>query len=424
MHGRPLHPPLGGRNYTFRQFDERMLKTCDVSAQSRYTNVARVVRTMMRNIQRGFTIVELLIVSAISILLMTVGAYIYSNCLKIYMEGNGAQAVYETSKFVTRDLRTYLGNVVPVPGAYITTRAWQFAGLPADSGPSVLDSYYWYAAGGSRPIAMIDATLPGYDIPQFELYFSGAQTAQPNASNGEVGWMRFSASDWGPETPGAAAGAGVGWGNAFSAWWMPAFYGKRDGANSKILRNYDLRAGSWGWPRADYRLDADADVLSPVLNGGSPTAANGRLISSWFYAEAHDFDSVYTKALDNPNIVLVSIKFSMDLVKNREETQLSFLRHQIGGFDGNGQRYVRAEQTYGNMLRSIKIDPLYINSSGELALMDDTALGCDLKGTPSTDPNAGREIPRAFDIRYTLTNPANMRPYRFALRIYCGSNMQ
>lgn len=164
--------------------------------------------------------------------------------------------------------------------------------------------------------------------------------------------------------------------------------------------------------------------LAPVLSGGTPSSANGRLVSCWFYAEARDFDSVYTKSLDNSNIVLVSFKFSMDLVKNREETQLSFLRHQIAGFDGNGQKYIRADQSYGNMLRAIKIDPLYFNASGELALIDNAALGCDLNGVASTDPNEGQELPRAFDVRYTLINPANMRPYRFAVRIYSASNLQ
>ncbi|MCW8133244.1 MAG: prepilin-type N-terminal cleavage/methylation domain-containing protein [Planctomycetota bacterium] len=376
----------------------------------------------MRTHARGFTIVELLIVSAISILLMTVGAYIYSNCLKIYQEGNGAQTVYETSKFVVRDFRAYLGNVVPVPGAYITPRARQFAGV-ADAAETDLDSYYW-GCGGNRTVAMSDALASGYDLPQYDLYFSGAQTSQANAWDGQVGWMRYAASSWGPETPGAACGATIGSGNVYSTWWMPGFFGKRDGAKANVLKYNDMRAGSWGWPRPDYRLDADAVVLSPVLDGGSPSGSAGKLVSCWFYAESPDFDSVYTKTLDNPNIVLVSIKFSMDLVGNREETQLSFLRHQIAGLDGNGQKYVRSDQSYGNMLRAVKIDPLCLNASGELDRMDDAALGCDLNGTPSTDPAAGRAIPRAFDVRFTLANPANMRPYRFALRIYCGSNAQ
>ncbi|MCW8131116.1 MAG: prepilin-type N-terminal cleavage/methylation domain-containing protein [Planctomycetota bacterium] len=394
--------------------------------------------------RRGFTIVELLVVSAISIMLMTVGAFIYSNCLKIYQEGNGVQSVFETSKFINRDLRTYFGNVVPVPGAFITPRTRRFPGQGDVSVTQTeLDSFYWYVS--SRVTAMSNANVSGYDLYGYDKYFSGAQSAHSNIEDGRVGWMRASAGSWSPETPGAAAGATRQAGHEHSAWWMPGFFGRRNGSDLNTLKYYDIRVGSWGWPRADYRLDADADKLGTVLyssgsggsgggggaggsgggGGGGGVPGAGQNVACWFYAEDRNFDSIYTKTLDNSNIVLVSVKFSMDLVNNREETQLSFLRHQICGLDGNGQKWLRADQSYTNMLRAIKIEPLYVNSaSGNLVVMDDAALGCNLGGVASTDPLAGREIPRAFDIRYTLVNPANQRPYRFGMRIYCQTNMQ
>lgn len=386
---------------------------------------------------RGFTIVELLVVSAISIMLMTVGAFIYSNCLKIYQEGNGVQGVFETSKFINRDLHTYFGNVVPVPGAYITPRTRRFPGQgDVSASQTDLDNFYWYIA--TRVTAMSDANTSGFDIYGYDKYFSGAQSAHSNIEDGRVGWMRSSSGNWSPDTPGLASSATRVLGHEHSTWWMPAFFGRRNGADAKVLKFNDIRAGSWGWPRPDYRMDADADQLSSVLyggggggggpggggGGGGGVPAAGKTVACWFYAEDRNFDSIYTKSLDNSNIVLVSIKFSMDLVNNREETQISFMRHQICGFDGNGQKWLRADQSYSNMMRSIKIEPLYVDSTGKLAVMDDQALGCDLSGAPSADPTAGREIPRAFDVRYTLINPSNQRPYRFALRVYCQSNTQ
>lgn len=393
---------------------------------------------------RGFTLIELLVVSAISIVLMTVGAFIYSNCLKIYQEGLGVQSVFETSKYINRDLRTYLGNVVPVPGAFISPKTKLFPPIP-DATQANLDSFYW--AGWLRPNAYTnrnDVANP-WGFPYYDKYFSGAQTTQADWEEGHVGWAR-QGGGWSSDEPWSYC-SGVMAGPEPSAWWMPGFFGKRDGANANILKYYDLRVASFGWPQADYRMDADADKLGSVLypagggaggpggggapgggggapGGGPAMPGTGQVVSCWFYAEDRNFDSVHTQALDNANIVLVSIKFSMDLVNNREETQLSFLRHHMCGFDGNGQKWLRADQTYANMLRSIKIDPIYVDNAGAMQVMDDNAIGCDLLGTPKTGAGVGLAIPRAFDIRYTLINPANQKRHRFSLRVYCQSNMQ
>ncbi|MBI3832445.1 MAG: prepilin-type N-terminal cleavage/methylation domain-containing protein [Planctomycetes bacterium] len=394
-----------------------------------------ILKRRIQTRARGFTIIELLVVSAISIVLMTVGAFIYSNCLKIYQEGLGVQSVFETSKFINRDLRTYLGNVVPIPGAYISTKAWRFPGV-AKATSAQIDSYYFAPGGYARNL-----TISG--DKNNDIYFSGAQ-AQPEVNNG---WVRNGGDPNSTDTGSSWCSVLDFTGNSPTAWWMPGFFGQRDGSNVATLKAYDITAGSSGWPRADYRLDADADKLGAALypsgggaggggaggggvggagggGGGPATPSPGKVISCWFYSEYRNYDSFVCKALDNANIMLVSIKFSMDVVKNREETQLSFLSHQICGFDGNGKKWQRADQTYGNMLRSIKIDPIYVDNAGTMQLMDDNALGCDLLGTPLAASTAGREIPRAFDIRYTLINPANQKRHRFSLRVYCQTNMQ
>jgi len=371
---------------------------------------------LRRQASRGFTIVELLVVSAISILLMTISAFVYSNCLKIYQEGLGAQSVFETSKLINGDMRAYLGNVVAIPGAYISPKTILFPGVPNATNTTIGDYYI----GGLHNTSMTNTFNYAHDK-----YFSGAQTVHRGddtvtSTLARLGWTRTSSSWSSDDNPGLAATATVA-GAYQSAWWMPAFFGKRDGTNVNNLKYYDMRVGSWGWPRPDYRMDADALELGKLLHGGGGPAS-GTVLSCWFYAEEKNFDSVHTKALDNANIVLVSIKFSMDLVNNKEETQLSFLKHHVCGFDGNGHKWMRSDQSYANMLRAIKIEPLYLDAGNNFTVMDNAALGCDLAGTPSADPLQGREIPRAFDVRFTLSNPANQRQYRFSLRIFNQNN--
>lgn len=197
---------------------------------------------------------------------------------------------------------------------------------------------------------------------------------------------------------------------------MPGFFGKRDGtlaaadgSGRKILEVNDVVAGSWGWPRADYRMDVNLDVP------GKPQYA-----ACWFYAEQRNFNSPCTLTLDNASIVLVSIKFSArNAGKPSEETQLSILRHQIAGFDTAIKGLVRHDQATGNMLRSIKIRPYFVAADGTLSPMDDSALGSNIQGAPAA---GGEEIPRCFDIDYTLRNPVSLQLYDFSLRVYCNSN--
>src|SRR5687768_25704 len=80
---------------------------------------ARSRRDAGAALSRACTLVELLVVTAISVMLMTVLAFIYANSLKLYQESQGMQEIYETAKILNRDLRDALNNVVPVPGAWI-----------------------------------------------------------------------------------------------------------------------------------------------------------------------------------------------------------------------------------------------------------------------------------------------------------------
>ena len=177
-----------------------------------------------------------------------------------------------------------------------------------------------------------------------------------------------------------------------------------------MLASNGAGAGSWGWPRPDYRLDADADDLT-----------NHKNVACWFYAEDRFYNSPYTLALDNSNVVLASLKFSLKTVNNNEDTQLSFLNHQVAGFDHSemaGIGVVRSDAAYGNMLRSIEIKPYYLNN-GTLTVMNDAALGASSMGAPLA---GGDVVPRCFDVRYTLRNLSNNQRFKFSFRSFCRTN--
>lgn len=385
----------------------------------------------------GFTIVELLVVSAISVLLMTVGVTVYLNCLKIYREGQGVTNVYETAKLVNRDLRDLLGNVVPVPGDWINTsplKVRRFGGGPntpvvPDVGTNMatengVDVNYssWFGDAKSRYYSNVaSGGWAGVSAEGLDKIFSGPQDKAPGYSGefGNEGYQRRSVtSGWGIELDPSKWKVGMNnqyasdQNNAWKGWWMPGFYGKRNGLNATVLAKNDYQVGSWGWPRADYRLDADADD------------SNKRNVACWFYAEDRFFNSPYTLTLDNANIVLASIKFTLGTnADGNEETQLSFLTHHITGFDHpthNGNGLVRSDAAYGNMMRQIKITPYYLND-GALTEMQDAEIGASLSGVPGA-PNAGDKMPRCFDVRYSLRNLANNQRFRFVLRAYCYSN--
>ena len=342
-------------------------------------------------------------VVAISVLLMTVSVTVYLNCLKIYREGQGVANVFETSKLVNRDLRDLLAHVVPLPGSWLPAQLQtrKFPGRAGDAGESEVSFNYveWYNPSRFKRMSNTFQSF-NWGSETTDNTFSGPQDA-PSGARGEG------------RSIDPAAWATRGANQIIKSWWMPGFFGKRDGANPALLAANDFQAGSWGWPRADYRLDADADHLASHAN-----------IACWFYTEDRFFNSPTTLALDNANIVLASLKFSMRVVDGEEETQLSILKHHICGNDHptmNGVGLIRSDVSFGNMLRAIEIKPFYLNA-GALTTMDDAALGSSLSTGAAVA--GGNEVPRCFDVRYTLRNLTNNQRYKFVLRVYCDINLQ
>jgi len=361
-----------------------------------------------RRSRHGYTLIEILVVTAISVLLMTVLAFIYANAMRVYNESQGIQDVYETAKIINRDLRDAFANVVAIPGEWVNPVAKKFPGLP-DATTAVIDWRYINSGSLWWEGTPLKQTLMQNNIA-YDRYFSGPHRPQ-NLSDGgwwsglgyfRGGWSSGDAGTW-KDTAADCSGA---W-----AWWMPGFFGQRDGTTKMLLEENNIIAGSWGWPRPDYRMDIDLDDL-----------ANKNNMACWFYTENKRFHSPSTLTLDNSNIYLISIKFSRKVVANKEETQLSFLRHPIVGNDTGTAGLVREDQAGGNMLRAIKITPYTMDAGGMLRKMDDSDIGADLSGTPIA--GQGKAVPRCFDIEYTLRNRANMQPYKFALRVYCSSNPQ
>jgi len=358
---------------------------------------------------RGYTLIEILVVTAISVLLMTVLAFIYSNALRVYNESQGVQDVYETAKILNRDLRGAFANVVAVPGEWIQPKTKKFPGI-ADATATQLDWRYlnsgslWWEGLPTQKQNMMQNNIA------YDRYFSGPHRPQNLSDGGGWSGLGYFRGDWSSGNADTWKNTAADYSGAW-AWWMPGFFGQRDGKTAAVLQSNDIMAGSWGWPRPDYRMDVDVDDL-----------AGKNTLSCWFYTESKRFQSPSTLTLDNANIYLISIKFSRKVVNNREETQLSFLRHPIVGNDTGTAGLVREDQSAGNMLRSIKITPYTLDAGGMLKKMDDADLGADLTGTPLI--GQGKAIPRCFDIEYVLRNRANMQPYRFALRVYCTSNPQ
>jgi len=449
----------------------------------------RIIHSPDRKQPRGYTLLEILVVSAISMILMTVIAYIYSNALRVYEDTQGLSTVYETAKIINRDMRNSLGYCVPVPGNWMVPQVINMPGNPAAvpispaaattvpnsiSVPTGIDP--WYLDAMTAPSSEKTKAVWMTNFQDYDLLFSGSQFRMK--TTGDSGlykgypplddmyfWLYSHYNN--PSFPGSASNPQSKNGNyGLRSFWMPAFFGRRDfgstvntstGATTNVLGANDILAGSWGWPRPDYRMDIDLDrtasgtingnitqggeVLhysSPLLNSipGNPT------IACWFYAENRVFNSPFTLALDNSNIVLVSIKFSQKppqpatykvngtLLSPQlpEQTQLSILRHSIVGFDLADSGLLRADETVGNMLRAIKIKPYYRNSANQLAEMSDNELNSHIVDGSPVDPTranpAGNAIPRCFDIEYSLRNPYNFHRYDFALRVYCAINPQ
>ncbi len=374
---------------------------------------------------RGFTLLEMIVTTAIALLLTGVGTFMYVSCLRIYQESQGVTGIFETAKLINRDLQDFLGNVVPVKGRWIDPKGIKFAGVP-DATQNDLNWYYvsQHCNGLFLRNDASAISMPNRPVSYADDYFSGAHGSQYSAANygatvedSHISGLR--------DTKGPTEWANIDCSlNVYTnyylnkgSWWMPGFYGKRDGSNATVRANNNALAASWGWPRPDYRLDADA----AKLQNGTASLGDGGNVSCWFYAEDRNFNSTYTMALDNPNIVLATLKFTVRQVNGAEETQLSFLNHHIAGFDNPGRAgmsNVRSDAAYGNLLRSVKIVPFWLNG-GQLHPMDDGAHGASMKGAPTA---GGDALPRCFDVRYTLRNPANFKAYAFAFRVYSHGN--
>jgi prepilin-type N-terminal cleavage/methylation domain-containing protein len=403
--------------------------------------------------RRGYTLIEILVVSAISLLLMTVIAFIYTCSLRVYQESQGQALVFETAKLINRDLRNTLGYCVAVPGNWISPKTLKFPGN-ANATKANLDPWYLETvSSGDMPKSQWMANDQNYDVMFSQSQFRHVMT-QPDGSKKSGlfrGWPSYdNMRQWGYAYYNFKVGAKNG-NYGLRSYWMPAFFGRRDfsgtgkstsGALTTVMESNDVRAGSWGWPRPDYRLDVDIDRKDQI--NAKPLAdsvAKSPTIACWFYAENRVFNSPYTLALDNPNIVLVSFKFSHKqavagkvsggVVKpgEPETTQLSMLRHSIGGFDLDNTGMLRADETTGNMLRAIKITPYYINpGSNELEEMTDTQLNSTQTSGAAVDPSGksaeGFMVPRCFDVQYSLRNPYSSVRYDFVLRVYCQTNPQ
>ena len=406
----------------------------------------------------GYTLIEILVVSAISLPLMTVIAFIYTSSLRVYQESQGVALVYETAKLINRDMRNTLGYCIPVPGNWVKPQTIKFPGNP-NATKATLDPWYLDTFSGEPANKVTWMT----NNQTYDILFSGPQfrstMKQPDGSNRSGLYKGWPASDgsfdnmstWGYAYYNFKIGATSG-NYGLRSYWMPAFFGRRDsggtgttsaGKTTTVLESNDIRAGSWGWPRADYRMDVDIDrpnkINAKPLTNSTP---NQPTIACWFYAENRVFNSPYTLALDNSNIVLVSFKFSQ--VKavagsvgktgkvtpaTPETTQLSMLRHTIGGFDLANAGLLRSDETTGNMLRAIKITPYYINpGSNTLTEMTDAQLNSTQASGATVDASNtagnGFMVPRCFDIEYSLRNPYGQSRYDFALRVYCTTKPQ
>ena len=404
--------------------------------------------------RRGYTLIEILVVSAISLLLMTVIAFIYTSSLRVYQESQGLSLVYETAKLINRDMRNTLGYCVPVRANWIVPQTLKFPGN-ADATKAQIDPWYLDTMSGEPA----NKTTWMTNDQNYDVLFSGPQfrstMKQPDGSNRSglyKGWPSYdNMAQWGYAYYNFKSGATNG-NYGLRSYWMPAFFGRRDfagtglamsGKKTTVLESNDIRAGSWGWPRPDYRLDVDID--RPSMINAKPLAnstASNPTIACWFYAENRVYNSPYTLALDNPNIVLVSFKFSqVQAVAGSvskagkvtpytpESTQLSMLRHSIGGFDLANAGLLRSDETTGSMIRAIKITPYYINpGSNSLEEMTDSQLNSTQQNGATVDASRsaanGFMVPRCFDVEYSLRNPYGTSRYDFALRVYCATNPQ
>jgi len=371
-----------------------------------------------RGRRQGFTLIELLVVSGISLILMTVGAAVYVKCLNIYQEGQGLTEIYQTARLINRDLRTTLAYVVPLKGEWVEPKCYKFDGgdVPAaeSTSPVLLSSFYFPYNGHGYQFN----NTKGYSYG--EPQFSGPQLMMGyyGENYGFVGLPRKrwgggeTASSW-RQLSGIIGDYGR-LSEQNGCWWAPGFYGKRDGAVKVNLENFDIQVGSWGWPRPDYRMEADADDIK-----------NKKLISNWFYCEDRDFNSPNSYALDNPNLVLASMKFSAWVLDGFEYTQLSLLKHHISGWDHSGKAgsLIRSDMAYGNMMRAIKVSAYHLDN-GNLVEMDDAALGVEKATSKALAAVGATKFPRCFDVEYKLRNPKGLRDHVFARRFFCLSNPQ
>jgi len=371
--------------------------------------------------RKGFTLVELMVAIFVSLILMSIGGAVYSYCLRLYRESQAEMALFENAKLINRDLRDFFKRVVPVPGNWVIPKLRGVTGGVNGNGANfdpTMDQYYQYGYDWPPKYAAMMNNTNYYDA-----WFSGPQYYQTYAS----AWYNIGYRRNGPDYSDLYAGtpedwAADTWGGYYpgnKGWWMPGFFGGRDasktsGTGDPMVSADDVTAGAWGWPKADYRLDADADDLKTHGN-----------LACWFYAEHRAFNNPLTMTLDNANLLLCSMKFS---VKNsgtlQEQTGLSLLKHMIVGFDITTQSNVKEDASNGNLLRAIRITPYCLDVAGTLKKMGDNELGTDPDFQPVVSPKAGLDVPRAFDVQIWLRHPTTYKRYQFGQRIFCGINPQ
>jgi prepilin-type N-terminal cleavage/methylation domain-containing protein len=456
----------------------------------------------------GFTLIEILVVTAVSLLLMMAGTFVYVNCMKLYRESRETTEVLGVARIIDEDMRDLLGSVVPIRGCWINPQTlWMGGGSLGTSQVSssgnlpsyTLSNKYvsWTQSMGANhtmtfPQIIGDNNSPVYNfcvnngwlngplkaINVNDLYFSGQQSSENTdggyGSNKPKNNGAFTKDNFPPNWCWNDYSGDYEFGATTKDFFMPGFYGWRDFSAAcdqlppspdpytQVINRWDVMVGSWGWPRPDYRMSADADMIDAGNANYGPSAflgdtkSGGGLLSCWFYTEDRYSNMICTGTLDNDCILLASLKFSMLKVSGIEQTQLSILTHHAFGIDHpymGGMGRCRDDIMPGtarlaytgktdpatgypvyqnfvfpgnNMLRAFTIVP-YTGDPTGLAVMSDADLGIHVDGTPvdlSLTSTAGTVFPRCFDVAYRLRGPISGKTWNFALRVYCRGNQE
>jgi type II secretory pathway pseudopilin PulG len=373
------------------------------------------MKCISRRAARAFTLVEMLTATTIMLVITMIGGFVYTQSIKIYRENQGLMQVFQMAKVLDQQLQEWFSVAIPVPPNWIQPKLYNFEGVAdvtrynGQTAPPATAMDWAYHYGSSQ------------DNNDFKLKYLYQRQEDTSGSEPRYWDDRFSGPHHGlsesPHYDGEKQNS-----SAPTTYFLPGFFGLPKGVakdyDGAYLRKYNIEVSTWGYPRPDYRLKAHAD--QPQYESGWND------LTCWFYGEGHDFAAPLTSALDNPNIELCSLKFSRYLMddtaaaegrtgtKGWEETRLSFVRHQIQGYDKVTKDAIRDEATSGGMLRALEIYPLVLNGSALTPERSDIP-----QGPTSTGPTW---IPRALDALYILRNPVTNQEYQFALRVHVRAN--